>query len=750
MRTLHRALLVTAAASLGFGCSPHDPRMPHQLPEPVDPNVPPAVVIDLAAANQAAPSTPAEATSKPETTPTPTDPNTKPPEPTPVPTPTPEPEIDPATLEDGAVAAQRMLMTGQYGNAPIIDTWCKESIARAKGVRKRLQGAEPDDATTLADFNQMSLELDTVTGLTSLLFEVSPDETVRKTSQDCTQALSKFTTETSLDRRLYDALSRVDTSKLDETGKYFVEKKLRDFRRSGVDKDDKTRARITDINAELVKLDQDYSKGVNDDKRSITVPLADLKGLPEDWIKGHEVKDGAIQVSTEYPDFFPFETYSPNAELRAKLYRENLQRGFPGNADRLKRVLSLRKELANLLGYGNWAEYATEDKMTGSAAAAEKFIEDINAIIRPLSDKETARLIERKKKDVPDATTFEVYDRFYYANVLRSEEYDFDAQSVRPYFSYDKVKDGIFALYSKLFGIQMTRVDGAAGWAPDVEVWEVQRNGVVIARFFLDMHPRENKYGHAAMFPIQIGLESQGDKPGRLAWASLVCNFPAPSEGSEALMEHSDVVTFFHEFGHLIHHVLAQKGGFVDLAGINVEWDFVEAPSQLLEEWAWDPKVLATFAKDAKGKTIPKAMVDKMKRAKDFGKAFDLQRQVYLTAFSFFLHTADPATLDLDEFTAEMNKRYSPFPNFEGDKQYANFGHLMGYSALYYTYQWSLVIAKDLFERFRQASLLDPKVAAEYTAKVLEPGGTKKAEALIVDFLGREQNLDAYKKWIAE
>ena len=214
-------------------------------------------------------------------------------------------------------------------------------------------------------------------------------------------------------------------------------------------------------------------------------------------------------------------------------------------------------------------------------------------------------------------------------------------------------------------------------------------------------------------------------------------------------MEHSDVSTFFHEFGHLIHHLLGRSGKYVAVSGTNVEWDFVEAPSQLLEEWSQDPKVLATFAKHIEtGKPIPAKMVQKMVKASELGKGVDLQRQVYLANFSFYLHTADPKTLDLEAFTCKMYDEHSPFPRFEGDHLYANFGHLIDYSAIYYTYQWSLTIAKDLFTRFEQKGLMDEGVAAEYRAKVLEPGGTRRAGELVDDFLGRPRNLDAYKAWI--
>jgi thimet oligopeptidase len=335
--------------------------------------------------------------------------------------------------------------------------------------------------------------------------------------------------------------------------------------------------------------------------------------------------------------------------------------------------------------------------------------------------------------------------------LVRKDKHGFDAKSVREYFPYDRVRDGILALYGEIFGITFQKREGASTWDASVDAWEITREGEVIGRFFLDMHPRADKYKHAAMFPIQTGLAKVGAgaaRPSgidqRLPWASLVCNFPKGSE----LMDHREVVTFFHEFGHLIHHLLAQQSPWLSTAGINVEWDFVEAPSQLLEEWAWDPKVLAKFAKNDKGKAIPAKLVDAMKKAEEFGKGAELGRQLFYAAYSFDLHKSEVASLDLEAFTSEHFKSWSPYPRPVEDHLYTNFAHLIGYKSAYYTYQWSLAIAKDLFGRFKEKGLLDPEVAADYRRLVLEPGGTDQADNLVRAFLGRERNLDAYREWI--
>ncbi len=270
-------------------------------------------------------------------------------------------------------------------------------------------------------------------------------------------------------------------------------------------------------------------------------------------------------------------------------------------------------------------------------------------------------------------------------------------------------------------------------------------DGKELGRFWLDMHPRADKFKHAAMFPIQTGLDGASETT---PFAALVCNFPAPTDTDHALMTHDDVVTFFHEFGHLIHHLTA-RGPTVKLAADN-EGDFIEAPSQLLEEWAWRPEILQRFAKHIDtNEPIPAELVAKMKQADGFGRGMDLMRQIFLSAYSWFIHVEDPATIDFEAFTTAMYKRYSPYPRPEVDHLFASFGHLTDYSSNYYTYQWSLAIAKDLYTRFA-ANPMDAAIARDYRTKVLAAGATKDAADLVSDFLGRPQNLDAYRAWIAE
>jgi thimet oligopeptidase len=315
---------------------------------------------------------------------------------------------------------------------------------------------------------------------------------------------------------------------------------------------------------------------------------------------------------------------------------------------------------------------------------------------------------------------------------------------VRPYFAYANVRDGVLATSAALYGIEFRRNSTQPVWHASVECFDVVDRGGLVARVYLDMHPRPNKYKHGAMFDLRTGAGGDG-----VPEAALVCNFPEPNDSDPALLLHRDVTTFFHEFGHLLHHLFAGRQRFLAFAGIATEWDFVEVPSQLYEEWAWDAGVLARFARHFEtGESIPRELVARMREADEYGKGLFVATQMYLAMLSLSYHDRDPRELDLDAHMRELRSSMLPFPHTPGTCFYASFGHLNGYSAIYYTYMWSLVIAKDLFSRF-DGALMDARVASAYRNAVLAPGGTRDAAELVEAFLGRAYDTRAWENWLA-
>jgi thimet oligopeptidase len=407
-------------------------------------------------------------------------------------------------------------------------------------------------------------------------------------------------------------------------------------------------------------------------------------------------------------------------------------------------MLERRRELAGLLGHGSWAAYVTEDKMIGSAEAAAAFLARIAAASAARLRRDHDQLLERLRQERPGAERVEPWDSAYLQDRIKAERYGFDARSVRPYLEYRRVVEGVLEVTGRLFGLTWRRAAGAPVWHPEVEAYDaLEGEERPVGRIYLDMHPREGKYKHYAQFTLSTGVAGE-----RLPEGVLVGNFPRPGD-EPALLEHGDVRTLFHEFGHLLHHLLGGRVRFAGQSGVATEWDFVEAPSQLLEEWVWDPEVLGGFARHHQtGAPIPGELVRALRAADEYGKGLAVRQQVFYAALSLELHRRDPAGLDPAGLAAELQEAYTPFRPVEGTWFHLSFGHLDGYSAIYYTYLWSLVIAKDLLTAFRARGLMDPEVAGRYRRAVLEPGGSRRAAELVEAFLGRPFSFDAYQAWL--
>ncbi|MCP4674102.1 MAG: Zn-dependent oligopeptidase [Deltaproteobacteria bacterium] len=635
-----------------------------------------------------------------------------------------------------------------------VKTACKKHLDAAKKIRDELVAVEGARTleNTLQPINNVLIEVDAVMPMSELITNVHPEKKVRDAAEKCQQDAKKFESKFKLDREVYDALVAVKTDGLDAKTQRFVKHLLRDYRRSGVDKDEATRGELATLKENMVKTGQVFAKRIREDKRFIEVTAKELAGMPEDFMASHPAdKNGKIKITTDYPDFIPVTNYAENEATRRAIYIKFLERAHPDNGATMKKLLELRHTYAAKLGYSDWADYNAEDKMTKNKQVISEFIDKVAGIARPRMEKDLAEILARKTKDDKQIEKVKkqpkkvrMWDRFYYVNKIKAEKYEVDAQVVRGYFNYPKVKEGLFAVNQQLYGVTFKRIPDAPVWHESVEAYDMLDGEEVIARFYLDMHPRDGKYGHAAEFPMITGI------PGRQPpSASLVCNFPKPSDKGPALMGHSEVTTFFHEFGHLMHQLLAGRHEWVTLSGINCEWDFVEAPSQLMEDWAWDYDVLKNFAVHHEtGEVIPEELVKKMRAADEFGKGVHVMRQMFYAGLSFTYHASDPAGIDLLEVVKDMQKKYNPYPYEKGTYVFANFGHLEGYSSMYYTYMWSLVMAKDLLTKFNAAGLMNKENAMAYRKYVLEPGGTVDAAEMVKNFLGRDYAFDAFKTWL--
>lgn len=627
--------------------------------------------------------------------------------------------------------------------------WVEERAARGlAGARRhadRLREDPPGDAlAVLRVWDDVTRELANVAALGSLWANVHPLEEVRTACEHAEVEADRLATGLRLDRRLYDVFAGLDASGLDAGATRLLEKTLLDFRRSGVDRDQATRDRVAEVNERITALVQELGRNTRDDVRTVRVAPERLDGMPADWLEAHPAgDDGLVGVTTDYPDSVPARMFVRDSGVRREVTEAFLNRGWPQNEPLLTELFDLRHELATLVGRPDWPSYDAEVKMIGSGAAIPEFIDRIAEAAEEPMRRDLDVLLERYRRDVPSAGAIDQADASHYEELVRREQLDVDAQLVRTYFDFSKVRQGLLDVTGRLFGLRWVPVPDAPVWAPDVTAYDVHdaadpgagRVGRV-GRIYLDLHPREGKYKHAAQFTLADGVAGR-----QLAEGVLVCNF------ARGLMEHDHVVTLFHEFGHLVHHVLAGRAEWTRFSGVATEWDFVEAPSQMLEEWAWDPAVLRGFATDAGGEPIPADLVERMRAADDFGKGYHARTQMFYAAMSYWFHAERPR--DLTGRMRELQERYSPFPWIEGTHMFAGFGHLGGYSSAYYTYMWSLVIAKDLFSAFDPDDLLAAGVARRYRDRVLAPGGSRDAADLVEDFLGRPFTFDAYAAWLA-
>ena len=634
------------------------------------------------------------------------------------------------------------------GSADEFAEGCRADVRRARSEAEGLASMQPpaDALLALRAYDDAFGALADAGARASLARSVHPDPQMRELAERCEQEVEAAATELSLDPRLYAALRAVDAPALDPAARHLCEKALRDFRRAGVDRDEATRQRVKELRGELVRIGQEFGRNIKDDVRRLPIDPAELEGLPQDFVQAHPPgPDGKVVLTTDNTDYVPFVTYARSGRAREALWRLYRLRAHPANLETLSRLLEGRAELAKLLGYPSWAAYATEDKMIGSDAAAADFIARVTAAAEARMGRDHGQLLERKRADEPAAERVDAWDSAYLHERIKAERYGVDGREVRSYFEYGRVKEGVLALVGRLFSVRFTPVAGQPVWHPDVEVHDVHdvEGGQLLGRIYLDMHPREGKYKHYAQFTLANGAAGR-----RLPEGVLVCNFQRPSV-EPALLEHGDVRTFLHELGHLMHHVLGGGQRFATQSGVATEWDFVEAPSQMLEEWVWDPEALAGLSRHVRtGEAIPADLVARMRAADEYGKGLWIRQQMFYAALSLELHRRDPAGLDATRLVAELQERYTPFRHVEGTYFHASFGHLDGYSAIYYTYMWSLVIAKDLFGPFRGEGLFAPGPALRYRREILEPGGSRPAAELVAAFLARPFSFDAFASWL--
>jgi thimet oligopeptidase len=606
---------------------------------------------------------------------------------------------------------------------------------------------------TLVPLDKLLRQVADVSSHASLVFNTHPDAAHRAAGRKASEAAERFFTAFRTRRGTYDSLKALAAGPLEADAHHALERLLLEMRRAGVELDPTGRARVQALNDEIDILGNQFQENVNRLVRTIEVTGAGaLRGLPADYVAAHAPDaHGVIRITTQYPDAGPIMQYAEDPDLRRRMQHASMNVAYPENIAVLQQVLTKRYEMVRLLGYPNFAQYATEDKMIGSADAARKFVTELGGLLREPAKDHVARVLARKRRDFPEATRLESWDGGaiggYYDIKLRQEDFGVDLKELREYLPYPRVRDGLFSLCGRLFGVRIVPVKVEGLLHPTIDAYDMLRGEEPVGRFYLDMVPREGKYNHAAHFTLRIGIGGV-----QLPQSVLVCNFLDPSTPKDsARMEYSQVVTFFHEFGHLVHSLLSGELRWLYNGMHFVERDFIEAPSQLFEEWARDPATLRQFAAKPDGTPVPIELVERLKASEGLGRAGGWSFQAGLSAASLGLHDRDPQSLDIDELFHTVMATYLPVQLPRDTHLPAAWGHLIGYSACYYTYAWSAVVARDFLSLFlARGSLTDPELAERYASKILAPGGSRPAADLARDFLGREMSAAAFQRWILD
>lgn len=606
---------------------------------------------------------------------------------------------------------------------------------------------------TLRAYDEAQWEMDLAGSSAGLLANASPKKELRDVGDETLQKVSAAATALSLNPDVYHALQAVDASKADAATRYYLEHTLLEYRLSGIDKDAATRERVRKLSDQLTSESLRFQRNIAESQGTVVVKdKTELEGLPADYIARHPAAaDGEITLTTDEPDFRPVMTYAKSDDLRKRIYLAYYERAYPANEELLQQVLKTRSELAHELGFANWAELATADKLIKNPANVRALLAELDKAAKPVATKEYAEILAFAQARQPGLTVIPAYSAAYWMEQYQREAYGFDSQAVRAYFPFPEVQQGVLNTAARLFHVKFVEVKGLELWDPSVTVYDVMDaadggGGKRLGRIYLDMHPREgkNKWFNA-------GTMVTGVADRQLPEARLNGNFAGGADGDPGLMQYSDVVTFFHEFGHMMHAVLGSHQEYVGTSSFNVEWDFVEAPSQMLEEFFTDKTIVDSFAKNYKtGEVLPDELFAKMLKADAFGRGIGYERQISLANYSLELHDRAPEQVNVEAMWKQASIQGSPWQWVDGNHGFATFTHLMGYSSNYYTYSLSKVIALDFFNQFDKENLLDGPAAMRYRKTVLEPGGSMSANDLVKNFLGRPQSYEAFKVWMNE
>ncbi|XP_076029322.1 thimet oligopeptidase-like isoform X2 [Oratosquilla oratoria] len=580
------------------------------------------------------------------------------------------------------------------------------------------------------------------------------DKLVREASSNAEQKLEDFDVEMSMRKDIFDRVvaynKNIGTKGLLPEQKRLVEKLIRHGKRNGLHLSEEIRVEVKAVKKRMSELSIKFQRNLNEDNTKLYFTKEQLAGMPDDFITELAQKDDKLEVTLKYPHLFPITKKCRVPDTRKEMMTASQAKCMEENTPILEELVALRQKQADLLGYKNHAAYILEERMAKTPEKVDEFLATLSDKLQILWTKEKEEMLELKQEECKKycyefSGSLDYWDFRYYMNMVEECKYAVDQNEVRQYFPLEKVTSGLLHIYQTLLGLKFTHVPDAETWHDDVKLYQVEdsKTEEVLGFFFLDLYPRDGKFGHAAIFPLQPSCEAV-DRSRQVAVCAMMCNFTKPTKEKPALLDHSEVETYFHEFGHVMHHICSRVQ-YSMFAGTRVERDFLEAPSQMLENWVWEKEPLVLMSGHYKnGEVLPDELIEKLAKSRKANAGGFNLRQIVLGTFDQKIHTrgkADTKSLFAETYMEVMGIKTIPDTNMP-----ANFGHLAGgYDAQYYGYLWSEVFSMDMYEsRFKGEGILNHEVGGCYRAKILQPGGSKDAVELLRDFLGRDPTHDAF------
>jgi oligopeptidase A len=614
---------------------------------------------------------------------------------------------------------------------------------------------------TMGALEELGEGLEYAMGVVGHLESVHTSPELRAAYNAVQPKVSEFYSHIPLDAKLWTAIKAYaateEAEALTGTRARLLKKTVDDFRRHGADLDPEDKKKLASLDVELAQLTTKFAEHVLDSTAAFELVVDDesrLAGLPESAIAAahQNAEEKGLEgwrFTLSEPSVIPVLTYLDDAEIRRQIWTAYNRRATEGELDNrglLVDILKLRRRKATLLGFDNFVDLVLEERMAHRAARASEFVDDLRERTAPFFEKEKAELLAfRRELEGPNAPALSPWDVGYYAEKMRRDRYDFDEEQLRPYFPVEGVLRGMFELVQRLYGIQVRTIEGFPTWDPSVRTFEIVEGDRQLGVFYADLEPRETKRGGAWMNGLITGVPKPG---GREPHLGLICgNLTQPVGDKPALLTHREVETIFHEFGHLLHHMLSEVE-VRSLAGTNVAWDFVELPSQIMENWCWEREALDLFARHWEtGEPIPDDLFDKMQRARKFRAASGMMRQLGFASVDLALHTTYDPERDGDvlAYGREILAQFAATPLPDDYAMLCGFLHLfshpVGYAGAYYSYKWAEVLDADAFTAFQRGGIFSREVGTAFRTKILARGDSRDPLDLYRDFMGREPEL---------